>query len=217
MMRFGVVGAMIVAGVLIAPGMVGAQTPFECQVLAALNAARTDPVAYADGLRQYRGYFRDKMLRYPGTVEDIETEEGVVAVDEAAAVLDRQKPLPPVEPALLFMVSARDLAIEQAEGGTGHDGRDGSSPGDRAKRHGGGGFVAEVIAYGPADAADVIRQLIVDDGVADRGHRVILYSPELRFAGVACGPHPDYRTLCVIDLGMRPDGRYEEGRRTATH
>jgi uncharacterized protein YkwD len=216
MMRFGVVGAMMLAGVLAAPGRVVAQTPFEREVLAALNAARTDPAAYAEGLRQYRGYFRDNLLRYPGTAEDIETEEGVAAVDEAAAFLDRQRPLLPLEPAPLFMASARDLVIDQAEGGTGHDSRDGSSPADRARRHGGGGFVAEVIAYGPADAADVVRQLIVDDGVADRGHRVILYSPELRFVGVACGPHAEYRTMCVIDLGIRPDGRYDEGRRTAT-
>jgi len=49
--------------------------------------------------------------------------------------------------------------------------------------------------------------LIVDDGVADRGHRTLVYSPELRYAGVSCGPHPIYRTVCVIDLGITADGR----------
>jgi hypothetical protein len=52
-----------------------------------------------------------------------------------------------------------------------------------------------------------MRQLIVDDGVADRGHRSIVFSGELRYAGAACGPHPVYRTMCVIDLGVMPDGR----------
>jgi len=53
-----------------------------------------------------------------------------------------------------------------------------------------------------------MRQLIVDDGVADRGHREIVYSAELRFAGAACGPHPVYGTMCVIDLGVTPDGHW---------
>lgn len=190
-----------------------AETPFERQVLVALNAARADPAGYAADLKRYRTYFHGKLVRYPGSDTDLETEEGVEVVDETIAFLGRQAPLAPVAPASLLAASAADLVADQAEGGTGHDSSDGATPGDRARRHGGGGFVAEVIAYGPADAADVVRQLIIDDGVADRGHRAILYSPELRFAGVACGPHPEYRTVCVIDLGATPDGRAPGERR----
>jgi uncharacterized protein YkwD len=216
MMRFGVFGALVLAGIGAASNPAAAETPLEQQVLAALNAARTDPAAYAGGLKQYRTFFHANLLHYPGGSADIETEEGVAVVDETIAFLNRQAPLGPVERAPLFVASARDLVADQAQGGTGHESSDGSSPADRAKRHGGGGFVAEVIAYGPVDAADVVRQLIVDDGVADRGHRSIIYSPELRFAGVACGPHPEYRTMCVIDLGVTADGRdAERGRRTA--
>jgi len=40
-----------------------AETPFERQVLAALNAARTDPSAYAADLKRYRTYFHGKLLR----------------------------------------------------------------------------------------------------------------------------------------------------------
>jgi len=134
-------------------------------------------------------------------------------VDETIAFLGRQRALAPVAPAPLLAASAADLVADQAQGGTGHDSSDGATPADRARRHGGGEFVAEVIAYGPADAADVVRQLIIDDGVADRGHRAILYSSELRFAGVACGQHPEYRTVCVIDLGATPDGRAPGERR----
>lgn len=186
----------------------GAETPFERQVLAALNAARANPAAYADGLRRYRAFFHANLLRLPGIDADIETEEGVGVVDETIGFLGRQIPLHPVEGAPLFAASAADLVADQARGGTGHEGRDGATPAERVRRHGGGGLVAEVIAYGAVDAADVVRQLIVDDGVADRGHRSIVYSPQLRFAGVACGPHPEYRTMCVIDLGLTPDGRY---------
>lgn len=214
-MRLGVLGAM--ALLLARASSAVAETPFEHQVLAALNAARTAPGSYADSLRQYRTYFHGKLLRYPGMEAEIETQEGVGVVDEAIDFLGRQPALEPVQLAPLLAQSAADLAADQAQGGTGHESSDGATPADRARRHGGGGFVAEVIAYGPMDAADVVRQLVIDDGVADRGHRNILYSPELRFAGVACGPHPEYRTVCVIDLSISPDGRNPEAkpRRTA--
>jgi uncharacterized protein YkwD len=206
-MRLGVFGACAMLAALAAP--LAAQTPFENQVLDALNAARSDPAAYARGLKQYRTYFHAKLLHYPGQSADIETEEGVAVVDETIAFLGHQAALTPVAPAALLEASAGDHVADQgASGAIGHDGSDGSSPGERVKRRGGGAYVAEVIAYGPVDAADAVRQLIVDDGVSDRGHRTIIFSPELRFAGVSCGPHPQYRTMCVIDLGVLPDGRY---------
>jgi uncharacterized protein YkwD len=184
------------------------QTDYERAVLTALNAARTDPAAYAAGLKTYRTYFHAKLVRMPGQKVDVETEEGVTVVDETIAFLGNQAALAPVEAASILRASAQDHVSEQSHSGnTGHDGDDGSSPGDRVRRRGGGAFVAEVIAYGPLDAEDAVRQLIVDDGVADRGHRGIIFAPELRFAGVSCGPHPDYRTMCVIDLGVTPDAR----------
>jgi uncharacterized protein YkwD len=213
-MRFGVVGAMAV--LLAGASAAVAETPFEHQVLVALNAARTEPASFAEGLKRYRTYFRGRTLRYPGVEAEIETQEGVGVIDETIDFLGRQPALAPVQPASLLAASAADLATDQAQGGTGHESSDGATPADRARRRGGGGFIAEVIAYGPIDAADVVRQLVIDDGVADRGHRNILYSPELRFAGVACGPHPEYRTVCVIDLSISPDGRNPEARSRTT-
>ena len=205
-MRFGIPGALI--ALMAVSASAAAETPLEHQVLTALNAARTDPAAFAAGLKQYRTYFHAKLLRYPGLGADIETQEGVKVVDETIAFLGHQAPLKPVESASLLAASAEDLASDQAEGGTGHQSSDGATPADRARRHGGGGYIAEVISYGSVDATDVVRQLIIDDGVADRGHRGIVYSPELRFAGVSCGPHAEFRTMCVIDLSISPDGRY---------
>ena len=209
-MRFGIL-AMVMA-LLAGASAAAAETPFERQVLVALNAARTDPAAYAAGLRQYRTYFRGSLLHYPGLDAEIETQEGAKVVDEAIDFLGHQAALDPIQAAPLLAGTAADLAADQAQGGTGHESSDGAMPADRARRHGGGGYIAEVIAYGPIDAADVVRQLVIDDGVADRGHRNIIYSPELRFAGVACGPHSEYRTMCVIDLSISPDGRNPEGK-----
>ena len=72
-----------------------------------------------------------------------------------------------------------------------------------------------MIEYGASDAMDAVRQLIVDDGVPDRGHRSILFDPSLRFAGVSCGAHPAYRSMCVIDLGVERAGREAPGQQLA--
>jgi hypothetical protein len=198
--------ALLALQLMMLAAPVAAQTPFERQVLDALNQARTDPAGYAEALKRYRGYFHEKVVSLPDQKEDVETEEGVAGVDDAIAFLGRQPVLVPVQPVPLLEASAADLVRDQAASGdTGHESEDGSSPADRVRSHGGGTFVAEVIAYGPVDAVDAIRQLIVDDGVADRGHREILYAPELRYAGVSCGAHPEFRTMCVIDLAVTPD------------
>ena len=60
--------------------------------------------------------------------------------------------------------------------------------------------MAEVISFGPEDAASVIIDLVVDDGVRNRGHRKILLDPGYRVAGAACGPHKTFRVVCVIDF-----------------
>ena len=59
---------------------------------------------------------------------------------------------------------------------------------------------AEAISYGYQNPRDVVRQLIVDDGVQGRGHRKVLFDSLLRFAGVGCGPHRVYGAMCVIDF-----------------
>ncbi len=210
--------AMLALCFLTLPKSIDAQTPFERQVLETLNQARTNPAAYAETLKHYRTFFHAKIVSLPGNDTDIETEEGVAVVDETIAFLAHQAPLAPVETAPLLEGSSADHVRDQgASGETGHEGSDGSSPAQRVRRRGGGSYVAEVIAYGPVDAVDAVRQLIIDDGVEDRGHRQILFSPELRFAGVACGKHPEFTMMCVIDLSVTADAREGEGGTRVAH
>lgn len=181
-----------------------AQPGFEAAVLAEINFARTRPQAYAGQLRAYRKYFKGKIVWYPGNPTGLRTEEGTRAVDEAIRFLERQAPLPPIAPADLLARVARE---QGPSGATGHISADGGNPRTRVQRRGGGDYVAEVITYGPPSAVEVVRQLIVDDAVPGRGHRKTLFAAEMVYAGVACGPHRDYRVMCVADLGRKPDGR----------
>ncbi|MHA6719258.1 CAP domain-containing protein [Sphingomonas sp. RS6] len=183
-----------------------AQT-LEQAVLDRINAIRADPHRYADELRDYRRYFRGRLLLLPGDDAGVITREGTSAVDEAIDFLERQAPLPPLDPGALLARAAKDYALDQgALGANGHVDRHGAGPGERVRRIGGGIFVGEGIAYGADDPDAVVRQLIIDDGVPGRGHRALLFDANFRFVGIGCGPHRRLAYLCVLDLSGTSDG-----------
>lgn len=196
---------LVGAGLVLAGA--GDVPPLEEQVLDRINHVRQDPAGYAERLRQLRVRFVGKTLYLPGWDRGLVTQEGVAALDEAIAFLESQTPLPPLSRGQLLALAARDhVAIQGALGTRGHYSPDGSSPGDRVERRGGGRLVGEEISYGYADAEDVVRQLVVDDGVADRGHRELLFNRELRYAGIGCGSHRRYGHMCVIDMSRTRNG-----------
>src|SRR5690606_14830318 len=146
-------------------------------IVAELNAARTDPAGYARKARALRGLLRGDRIERPGEIAVV-THEGAAAIDEAIAFLERQPPLTAVADSRPLTGGAAGHAADQAAtGAAGHASADGSSPADRRRRQGRWSASGEAIAYGPDRAADVVLQLIVDDGVPDRGHRRILFNP----------------------------------------
>jgi uncharacterized protein YkwD len=190
------------------PARASAPTSVERDIVAELNFARTQPRRYAARLREYRRYFRGKIVRYPGKPEGLRTAEGVSAVNEAIAFLERQQPVDPLASAPLLARAAADHVTQQGPlGAVGHYSANGENPRDRVRRRGGGNYVAETITYGPPSAIEVVRQLIVDDDVPNRGHRRTVFAAEMRFVGVACGPHKVYRVMCVAEFARKPDGR----------
>lgn len=184
-----------------------ASVTLEDAVLTEINFVRTHPRDYADELRRYRELFDGRVVRLPGDPIGEMTNEGTGAVDDAIDFLERQAPLPALEPGDLLARAAQDFANEQgANGYTGHRSADGDTPGDRVKRLGGGIYVGETISYGYDDPAAVVRQLIIDDGLPSRGHRALIFSPGSLYAGVGCGFHARDRFMCVIDYSASPDG-----------
>ena len=175
--------------------------PASDQLLAELNRVRADPRAYADELSRYRDDFEGLEVYPPGGTALL-TQEGTSAVDDAIRFLRRQPALPPITLNSALSRSAASLAREQSQTGRlGHNGADGPNFADRIRRQGEWqGEAAEAISYGMGPAAEVIRHLIVDDGVPDRGHRTTLFNAQLRNAGAACEAHPTYVQVCVLDF-----------------
>ena len=175
-------------------------------VMEEINLSRTEPLIYAEYLKELRNNFEGKFYRMPGMATVIETIEGVVAVDEAIKFLGNQKPLPSLDWSQGLADAAAELVEEQGKSGaTGHNGLKSGGILARAKRHAiKGRMIGENIAYGPNSARGMVMQLIIDDGVPNRGHRKNQFNRLFDSAGVFCGPHPRYETMCVIDFWGRP-------------
>ena len=206
---------LLVIGLWLAPSTALAQAaavqfPSDRELLAELNLARTQPAKYAEKLREYRSHFRGKVVYEPSKPMGILTTEGVAAVDEAIAFLERQTPLAPFNASELLTQAAQDHVSEQGSAGTlGHYSRDGSSPGTRVERRGGGRYVGETLFYGPVfSAQDVVMGLIIDDAVPDRGHRQLIFTPDMLFAGSACGRHARLKVMCATTYSQWIDGNY---------
>ena len=174
----------------------------ERAVLAELNRARTDPHAVADDLRRYRMTFAGRVAREEGDPVGILTVEGRQAVDEAIDFLEQQEPLPPLAHGSVLARAAQDWAA--AQGPTGRLGH--ASLGARVRAAGGDIYVGETISYGMTRPEAVVRQLIVDDGQPQRSHRALVFARGFRFAGVGCGEHARFGTMCVVDYAGTPDG-----------
>jgi uncharacterized protein YkwD len=187
---------------LLATSAVALDQNLSTQVLAEINLARTQPRTYAGFLLRFRSHFRGKSYPVPESTTLVQTGEGVTAVDEAIAFLTRVKPLQPLAWSDGLGEAAGELAEEQGRSGdTGHTGRQSRGMRERVEQHGKwSGRIGENIGYGPEDARSMVMQLIIDDGVPERGHRKNFFSAAFSTAGVACGNHSRYGSVCVIDL-----------------
>ncbi len=185
--------------VVVRPRVVDAD--LDDDVLQEINLLRANPAAYAAHLDVWRARFTDTLMLRPAGLP-IRTTEGVAPVIEAIAVLRATPPLPPLSPSTALALAARDHVRDQAaSGAVGHRGSDGSTSFHRISRHGrSAGRSAEVIDYGWANARDIVLDLLVDDGVADRGHRKNLLLAHYALAGAACGPHARYGVMCVVEV-----------------
>jgi len=187
----------LAAGRLVAAAQL---TDLEAEIITEMNRARTDPAAYATHLENLLPFFDGDVLRVPGKPA-IRTREGARAVREAIAALRATPPMGALALARGLARAARDHAEDQGpRGGIGHTGSNGSTMADRVSRYGAWDVaVSENIAYGSSTARDVVVDLLVDDGVAGRGHRRNILNPRSRHAGAGCARHTGYRIVCVID------------------
>ncbi len=192
-------------GVLLV-GSLMAQAPdrpstLEKAVIQEMSEARWRPKVYVKYLKELRPYFQGTLWRLPDSTP-LRTAEGLPALDEAIAFMESAESAGPLRFNEGLWHVARELALDQAKtGGMGHVGSQGSRLRQRLDRHGTLSSTAgECISYGPEDARMIAIQLIIDDGVKDRGHRRTIFNPDFHNAGAAVASHPQWGMVCVVDF-----------------
>jgi uncharacterized protein YkwD len=184
-------------------------SPPEKEIIYEINLFRSDPAQYAEKyIAPLAVRYNNKILSYPGDIP-IRTVEGVSALHECVRELKKMNPLSLVYPHEKLSRAADDHCADQSRTGrTGHVGSDNSNLRTRIERHGKWEKqIAENIAYGNTSARQTVIFLLIDDNVRNRGHRKTFLNPNLKLVGVACGKHPEYQTMCVMDFagGMKND------------
>jgi uncharacterized protein YkwD len=173
----------------------------EQDLLTEINLARANPGTYASYLGNLKPFFKGKEYQPTGRPA-LTTQEGWVAVEDAIKFLRATKPLAPLTASNGLSLSAQSHVKEQGGAGTtGHKGADNSLIEQRVKPFGNWqGAIGENLTYGNDSARERVLTWLIDDGFASRGHRKRLLSNDYKVAGLSCGPHPQYGSMCCLTL-----------------
>ncbi|MEO1389585.1 MAG: CAP domain-containing protein [Cyanobacteria bacterium J06634_6] len=178
----------------------------ESEIIAEHSRVRQNPQSYIPLLEAYLATMNEDghIVGGCGPRCILTTREGRPAVQEAIDFLRQQQPVGALSASNNIAQAAKSHAHDQRGGQVGHVSSDGSNFMQRLSRFGvQNAGMGENIAYGSTDAQDVVMKLIIDDGVANRGHRTNIFASDWTSAGAGCGTHAAYRTVCVINYATR--------------
>jgi len=122
---------------------------------------------------------------------DLITQEGRRAWREARDAFARQPSLHELKWNDGLALAAQDHCNDTGgKGVVSHDGSDGSKVWDRMERYGDpSGTMGENLSFGKSRGDEYMTSLFIDDGVADRGHRIAIQSTKYNLVGLAYCPH----------------------------
>lgn len=173
----------------------------EQALLNEINQARAHPQVYASYLEKLKPMFNGKTYK-PDAQDAFDTQEGWNAVEDAIKFMKVAKPLGPLNASQgLSLAALSHVKDQSSSGATGHRGNDSTFIEQRVKPFGTWqGGIGENLTYGNSSARERVLTWLIDDGFASRGHRNRLMSDNYRVAGISCGAHPEFGSMCVVTL-----------------
>jgi uncharacterized protein YkwD len=173
----------------------------ERDLLNEINQARAHPQLYASYLEKLKPLFNGKEYTAAGK-QALSTQEGWSVVDDAIKFMRATKPLGPLSRSQGLSLAALAHCKDQGgTGATGHKGTDSALIEQRVKPFGTWqGGIGENLTYGNDSARERLLTWLIDDGFPGRGHRRRIMSADYAVAGLSCGPHPEWGTMCVLVL-----------------
>jgi uncharacterized protein YkwD len=173
----------------------------EQALLNEINQARAHPQVYASYLEKLKPMFSGRTYK-PDAQAAFDTQEGWSAVEDAIKFMKMARPLGPLNASQgLSLAALSHVKDQSASGATGHRGNDSTFIEQRVKPYGTWqGGIGENLTYGNSSARERVLTWLIDDGFASRGHRNRLMSDNYRVAGISCGAHPEFGSMCVVTL-----------------
>lgn len=198
------------------------------EIVQEINKVRSNPSEYVIHLQSRYDSFVDDFVYKLSSDEYLRTKEGKqcklsfspsilllllltlssLVILETIKVLEATSPLPPMIESTFLEESAIDHVSDLIVNNIfSHTGSDGSSLKDRIERYClWRGSLGENMDFGSNNATEIVVNLLIDDGVATRGHRKNILHPDYRYVGAALGPHPIYHFCCVMDFTTKVVG-----------
>jgi len=175
---------------------------YEKEIVLELNKVRHNPSRYAaEYLEPLRSAYNGDVLTLPGSAP-LKTREGIAALEECIRDMKSAPSVAPLIP-VRGLSSAAELLVKDQKiyGGTGHLTKSGWTPQVRMKRFGAyTSKLAENLVYGYENPRLAVISLLIDDGVANRGHRKNILDAGFTEIGVAADTHPTYKYFCTIEF-----------------
>ncbi len=183
---------------------------FEKDVILEMNKARAAPKQFADlylvpRLKNFDGnLYIEKGTDTAPCGRRFLTREGAEVVKECIEYMYNQTPRSPLQPSKGLTKAAKEHAESQVlTNEFGHNRTDGTDPFENMGKYGSFMSCGENISYGMTTARNTVLQLLIDDGVASRGHRTNLMNKKYSSAGVGFAENKETGKIeCVIDYAQ---------------
>ena len=168
---------------------------FESQLVDLINIARFSPKSFVNRLQKGKEFFDKNIWKHPDIPRGIETKDGARAYDNAISFLrTKAASLPKLTASKGLCDMAKEFLSEYQAN------KDAEPDLDAAiDRHGqASGYIKRLVEFGAHSPEQVVINLLVCDGDPGHGLRDALLLKDLKYVGVATGPHETMRTCTVI-------------------